>query len=114
MAVTTQGTAHALVEEPLGIAPGREARVLVVLGLASFLALVNFAASAPFFPQIAHDLDTTVPRLGQVPTAITFMSAFLGLAIGPIADRYGQRPLMAGGVVAVGLNLIGTGLAPNY
>jgi predicted MFS family arabinose efflux permease len=98
----------------VAVAPERERRVLVVLGLASFLAVINFAASAPFFPQIARDLDTTVPLLGQVPPTVTLVAALLGLAIGPLADRYGYRRLMVVGVVAVAVNLLGTGMAPSY
>jgi MFS transporter, DHA1 family, inner membrane transport protein len=89
-------------------------RLLVVLCLASFLAVVNFAAASPFFPEIARDLDTTIPLLGQVTTALTLLSAVLGLGIGPLADRYGYRRLIVGGVVAVACNLLGTGLAPSY
>lgn len=93
---------------------GGDRRVLVVLCLASFLAVVNFAAPAPFFPDIARDLDTTVPLLGQVTTALTLLSAVLGLGIGPLADRYGHRRLLVGGMIAVAFNLLGTGLAPAY
>jgi len=89
-------------------------RLLIVLCLASFLAVVNFAAPSPFFPEIARDLGTTVPLLGQVTTILTLLSALLGLGIGPLADRYGHRRLMVGGTVAVALNLLGTGLAPAY
>lgn len=93
---------------------GSEMRVIIVLCLAFFLAVINFAASAPFFPQIADDLDTSVSLLGQVPSTMTFLSAVLGLAVGPLADRYGYRRLMILGVVAVACNLIGTGFAPTY
>jgi len=89
-------------------------RLLIVLGLASFLAVVNFAAPSPFFPEIARDLGTTVPLLGQVTTILTLLSAILGLGVGPLADRYGHRRLMVGGVVAIAVNLLGTGLAPAY
>jgi predicted MFS family arabinose efflux permease len=91
-----------------------ERRVISVLCLAFFLAVINFAASAPFFSQIADDLDTSVSLLGQVPSMMTFLSAILGLVVGPLADRYGYRRLMILGVVAVACNLIGTGLAPTY
>jgi predicted MFS family arabinose efflux permease len=93
---------------------GSEMRVVSVLCLSFFLAVINFAASAPFFPQMADDLGTDVSLLGQVTATMTFLSAMLGLAVGPLADRYGYRRLMIGGVVAVACNLIGTGLAPSY
>ncbi len=78
------------------------------------MAVVNFAAPAPFFPYMAHDLDTSVPLLGQVATLTVLLSASLGLAVGPLAERFGYRPLMTGGMVAVALNLMGTGLTPSY
>ena len=99
---------------PRSSTAGSDRRVLAVLCLASFLAVVNFAAASPFFPQIARDLDTTVPLLGQVTTALTLLSAVLGLGIGPLADRFGYRRLIVGGVAAVAANLLGTGLAPGY
>ncbi len=89
-------------------------RLLIVCCLASFLAVVNFAAASPFFPEIGRDLDTTAPLLSQVTTALTLLSPVLGLGVGPLADRYGYRRLIAGGVVAVACNLLGMGLAPGY
>lgn len=97
-----------------GVTPVRERRVLVVLALSSFLAFLNFGALAPFFPRIARDVDTSIPLLGQVATVMLLLSTLLGLAIGPLADRFGHRRLMTAGIVAVAVNLAGTGLAPSY
>ena len=85
-----------------------------VLGLSAFLAALNFFAPTPFYPQIARDLQTTVPLLGQVITLMALLSALLGLAIGPLTDRYGfQRPLIIG-LLAIAVTLAGTGLAQSY
>ena len=40
-------------------------RVQIVLCLGAFLAALNFYAPTPFYPEIAHDLHTTVPLLGK-------------------------------------------------
>ena len=59
---------------PLELAPGSQSgdrRVLPVLFLAMFLAVINFAALSPFFPEVARDLGTSVPLLGQVVTVVT-------------------------------------------
>ena len=66
-------------------APGR---VQILLCLSAFLAALNFFAPTPFYPQMAHDLQTTVPLLGQVVTLMSLISASLGLLAGPLADRY--------------------------
>ena len=89
-------------------------RVLAALCVASFLAALNFFAATPFYPEIAVDLRTSVPLLGQVTTLMILISAGLGLAIGPLADRYGYRWPLVVGVLAVAVNLVGIGLAPSF
>ena len=89
-------------------------RVLLALCTASFLASLTFAAPAPFYPEMADDLGVTVPLLGQFSTVMLLLSALFGLAVGPIADRYGHRRVLLVGMVAVALTLLGIGLAPTY
>jgi predicted MFS family arabinose efflux permease len=78
------------------------------------LAALNFFAPTPFYPQMAHDLQTTVPLLGQVVTLMALISAGLGLLAGPLADRYGYRWPLVVGLLAIAVGLLGTGLAPTY
>lgn len=87
--------------------------VLIALCVAAFTAALNFFATSPFYPEIADDLATSVPLLGQVTTLMILISAVLGLMVGPLADRYGFRRLLALGVAAVSLTLIGIGLSPS-
>ncbi len=89
-------------------------RLLAALCVSSFLAALSFFALTPFYPEIARDLDSTVPRLGFVATLVILISAVLGLLIGPLADRYGYRWPLTIGVLAVATNLVGAGLAPSY
>jgi MFS transporter, DHA1 family, inner membrane transport protein len=93
------------------VAPGR---VQILLCLSAFLAALNFFAPTPFYPQMARDLQTTVPLLGQVVTLMALISAGLGLLAGPLADRYGYRWPLVTGLLAIALGLLGTGLAPSY
>ena len=89
-------------------------RVQAALCLAAFFAALNFFAPSPFYPDIARDLDTTVPLVGQVVTVMTLLSASLGLLAGPLADRYGFRWPLFIGLLAIAATLVGTGLAPAY
>jgi MFS transporter, DHA1 family, inner membrane transport protein len=89
-------------------------RVQILLCLSAFLAALNFFAPTPFYPQMAHDLQTTVPLLGQVVTLMALISAGLGLLAGPLADRYGYRWPLVIGLLAIAVGLVGTGLAPTY
>jgi DHA1 family inner membrane transport protein len=88
--------------------------IQVALCLSAFFAALNFVAPTPFYPQIARDLQTTVPLVGQVVTVMTLLSAGLGLVAGPLADRYGFRRPLVVGLLAVAAGLLGTGLAPAY
>ena len=97
--------------QPAAVAPGR---VQVLLCLSAFLAALNFFAPTPFYPQMARDLQTTVPLLGQVVTLMAFISAGLGLLAGPFSDRYGYRWPLVFGLLAIAVGLLGTGLAPTY
>ncbi len=99
-----------------GLARGRASDWLVqgALCLAAFLASLNFFAPTPFYPQMAHDLQTTIPLLGQVVTLMALLSAGLGLVAGPLADRYGFRWPLVIGLLAIAVGLLGSGLAPAY
>jgi MFS transporter, DHA1 family, inner membrane transport protein len=94
--------------------PAAPGRVQILLCLSAFLAALNFFAPTPFYPQMAHDLQTTVPLLGQVVTLMALISAGLGLLAGPLADRYGYRWPLVMGLLAIAVGLLGTGLAPTY
>src|SRR5262245_25027376 len=89
-------------------------RLQAVLCLSTFLAALNFFAPTPFYPQMAHDLQTTVPLVGQVVTLMALLSAGLGLVVGPLADRYGFRWPLVVGLLAIAVGLLGTALAPAY
>lgn len=102
------------ISQPVAAIQPGDGRLLAALCLASFLAALNFFATAPFYPAMARDLSTTVPLLGQVTTLMILFSTVLGLAVGPIADRYGYRRPLVIGVLAVALNMVGIGLAPSY
>lgn len=88
--------------------------MLAALCVAAFLASLNFFATTPFYLPMARDLRTTVSLLGQVVTLTVLLSAGLGLVVGPLADRYGYRWPLVIGLLAIAVNLLGTGLAPAY
>ena len=91
-----------------------DGRLIAALCVASFFAALNFFGTAPFYPDIARDLGSTVPLIGQVTTLMILISTVLGLAVGPIADRYGYRLLLVIGILAIAVNMAGIGLAPSY
>jgi predicted MFS family arabinose efflux permease len=91
-----------------------EFRIFIVLGLGTFVTALLTIGPTPFFPQIATDLEVTVPLLGQVMSVMLLMSALFGLVTGPLADRSGYRALILAGLVAAVVCLLSFGFAPAY
>jgi MFS family permease len=82
-----------------------------ILTLATFVNHINVVAWNPFLPFIAEAQGVTVALLGQVPASMMPLSAFLGLVIGPIADRCGCRRTLLVCIRIVVTSSIATGLA---
>src|SRR5688572_6449587 len=91
-----------------------DGRTLFALGLGPFLGVLILAALPPLFPAIAADLEVGLPALGQVQVAILLLSAGIGLVVGPLADRHGQRRLLMIAALSGAASLIGAGLAPSF
>ncbi len=88
--------------------------ILLAVCPAAFIAVLNSYALGPFFPQVASELGTSVALLGQVPALLNATAAVLGLAMGPIADRFGNRLMLLAGTAATAVGALATGLAPTF
>jgi MFS transporter, DHA1 family, inner membrane transport protein len=91
-----------------------DTRAVSALVVASFLGALTGISLGPFLAPIARDLGTSVPLLGQTVTASLLCAAVLGLAVGPLADRYGRRPLLLAGLAGVALCGGATAAARGY
>jgi MFS transporter, DHA1 family, inner membrane transport protein len=89
-------------------------RTLAALGFGTFVAALVFVVPPIFFPQMAADLQVSVPLLGQTMSAMLALSVVLGLVIGPLADRSGYRFLILIGLLASVVCLLVFGLAPTF
>ncbi len=88
--------------------------VIAVLALTVFLTTSNGASLGAFMPDLAADLDSSVPLLGQVTTAVFAVSAIVSLFAGPVADYYGKRRMIQYGLLILAAGALGTALAPTY
>ena len=89
-------------------------RTLIALGFGTFVAALVFIIPPLFFPQMARDLQVSVPLLGQIMSAMLGLSVVLGLVIGPLSDRSGYRRLILVGLVAATICLFVFGLSPTF
>jgi DHA1 family bicyclomycin/chloramphenicol resistance-like MFS transporter len=85
--------------------------------LAALMALNSFAIDAmiPALPQIGHSLDVVRENDRQLVVIAYFIGfAATQLLWGPLADRFGRKPVMAAGVGLYGLFALLCAAAPTF
>lgn len=72
----------------------------VILLLASLAAISNLSTNIilPAFPDIAGQLNVTSQELGLTLSSFFITYALAQLVVGPLADRYGRKRVIAGGL----------------
>jgi predicted MFS family arabinose efflux permease len=86
----------------------------VSIAAASFSTILSQSAFSPFLPLISESLNTSVALLGQAPGISMLVAGLLGLVVGPLADRYGQRRALLLGLLALAASAVGVALAQSY
>ncbi len=83
--------------------------------LAAAVALGPMATDMylPALPQIASDFDAGTNQVQLTLSIYIIGFAFAQLICGPLADRYGRKPVMIGGLGLFALGSIGCALATN-
>ena len=89
-------------------------RSLLPLCLVVFAVLVHASAIGPLAAEMARDLGTTVPLIGQVSTLLFAVMAVAGLLVGPLADHLGHRTVILLGLATLAVGAGAMGLAPTY
>src|SRR5690606_42009450 len=99
-----------------GVARRREIslRAMVPLCLATFAGIVNLIAPTPFLDELAADLDSSVPLVGQAAPIALLTAAFVGLVAGPLADQAGHRKILLAGLICAGISALGAALSPGH
>ena len=88
-------------------------RIAIVLGLISAIGPFAIDMYLPALPTIGADLGAS-PLAVQMSLVVVFLSFAIGpLIVGPLADMYGRKPVMYGGLVVFAIASVGAALAPN-
>jgi DHA1 family inner membrane transport protein len=82
--------------------------------LASFAATSSGNTRAPFFIDMARDLDTSVPLIANLFSFTAFAWGTASLVAGFASDRFGRRPFLIGGPIVLCLSMIGVALSASY
>ena len=97
-------------------APGKamnKAWSYFLLCLAVFGTMTGVMMVPALLVPIATDLDVSVAVAGQLATATFAAWAVSIVAVGPLADSIGRRPLALAGVLLVTVSLLASAFAPN-
>src|SRR5918992_2894707 len=93
-------------------------RRLIPLVLATLATQASIVVLAPIVVEVGDDLGASVSAIGQARTILAGTAALAALAIGPLIDRIGVRPLILwGGLLALagaGATAAAPGLAAFY
>lgn len=86
---------------------------IITLTLLAGLSALSMNIFLPSLPGMAVYFNVPYGVMQQSVALYLALSAILQIAIGPISDRYGRRPVILGAVALFLIATIGTLLAPN-
>ena len=92
----------------------RSIGILVLLSTAAFAGAWNFTFLAPVLPDVAGDTGVSVTAAGQLVTASALVTVAFLVLLGPLADRYGRRPMLMLGLAAMALAALGSAATSSY
>jgi predicted MFS family arabinose efflux permease len=93
--------------EPSSQLDDSRARLLLPLVLATIATQSSIVVLAPIVVEIGRDLGASVSAVGVARSVMAGVAVAVSLAIGPLIDRIGVKPLLVAGA---GLALVGAGL----
>jgi len=90
--------------------------LLTLMSAIMALMALGIDTMLPAFDEIreAFDLGDSSPRAGQVITVFFMGLAVAQLAWGPIADRFGRKPVLYAGSIIYIIGAAGSALAPTF
>ena len=93
---------------------GRPAAIVALAALASFTANVDLSIVNLALPVIGRAFETTQSELAWTVNAYVLPYAVSILAVGRLADRFGQRAVIVGGALLFAAGSVASALAPGY
>jgi DHA1 family bicyclomycin/chloramphenicol resistance-like MFS transporter len=87
---------------------------IVTLILITGLAALSLNVFLPSLPRMAEDFGVPYPMMQLSVSLYLAMTAVMQLAIGPVSDRFGRRPVMLAAAAVFTLATLGTLIAPTF
>jgi predicted MFS family arabinose efflux permease len=105
--------ASASIEEAINEPVAINKPMIFVMSIACALAVANLYYIQPMLAEMAHGFSVSVSEIGLVATTGQIGYAVGLLLIVPLGDKYNQRKLIVGMLIAVTVTLILMALAPS-
>jgi DHA1 family bicyclomycin/chloramphenicol resistance-like MFS transporter len=90
--------AELLTEAPLSERPTLSGKIVVLLASLSAISVLSTNIILPAFPDIGQELGASTRELGLTLSSFFITFALAQLIVGPLADRYGRKKLVLGGL----------------
>src|SRR3954454_21164328 len=104
--VTTAAPAPALPRMPWAL--------LAAACLGMFAASSSGSTRAPFLIDMARDLATSLPLVANLMALTSVAWGVSSIFAGAWSDRFGRRPFLVGGPVALALCMVGVSYSGSY
>jgi DHA1 family inner membrane transport protein len=88
--------------------------LLAAGALAMFAAASSGTTRAPFLLDMARDLSTSMPLVADLVATTSISWAITGMFAGAGSDRWGRRPFLILGPIALTFALVGIATAPSF
>ncbi len=88
--------------------------LLAAAALAMFTAASSGTTRAPFLLDMARDLSTSLALVGNLVAATSVSWAIAGMTAGAGSDRWGRRPFLIGGTIALCFAMLGVSSARTF
>jgi DHA1 family inner membrane transport protein len=87
--------------------------LLIAAAVGSFAATASGSVRSPFLLDMARDLGTSLPVIGNLFALTAVAWGVTSFLAGIGADRWGRRPFLIGGPIALGGALVGVASGPS-
>jgi MFS family permease len=94
--------------------PGRDARILALIGTGHFLSHFYMLCLPPLFLVWRDEFEVSFAQLGLAVALMSAVTAALQTPVGFLVDRHGARPYLVGGMLLMALSIAAMAFAPNY
>ncbi|MFW6597295.1 MFS transporter [Propionibacteriaceae bacterium Y2011] len=89
-------------------------RSVIVLGMISFTVAVGFGVMLPVLPVFAKSFEVDTFAASAVVSVFAFARLLAAPAVGPMINRFGERPVLTVGIFIVAVSTAVSALAPTY